>query len=116
MDSNENPQQTQNMDYRWSVGGGNAWHWDRIEAWKEDGSHEDRQWEVPAGETILTIWTREDGTMLDSLYITDDILGGNVNRRLPDDDDRQLQIEGVNRAVSAAGKPPTTWGRIRSLY
>ena len=116
VDTNENPQQTQNMDYRWSIGNGAAWHWDRVEAWKADDSHEDRVWDLPVGETILTIWTREDGSMLDSLYITDDIAAGSVNRRVPDDDDRQLQIEGVLQAVEAEGKLPITWGYIRSYY
>ncbi len=115
-DPKENPQQTGNNDFRWSIGNGNSWHWDRVEAWKADDTHTDREWELPAGETILTIWTREDATMLDCLFITSDIVGGQANARLPTDEDRQLQIEGVNQAVEAAGKLPTTWGRIRSRY
>jgi len=111
-----NPQNPANNDYRWSVGNGEAWHWDRIEVWAEDGSHTDREWELPAGETVLTIWTREDATMLDCLFITNNIAGGQAIARLPNDDDRQLQIEGVRRAVDAEGKLPVTWGHIRSKY
>ncbi len=116
-DPKEDPQQTGNNDFRWSIGNGAVWHWDRIEAWLDNDAHIDREWELPKGETILTLWTREDATMIDSLYITNDIAGGLANARVPDDDDRKLQIQGgVGRAVEAAGKLSITWGSVKSLY
>ncbi len=113
----ENPQQTQNMDYRWSVGNGPAWHWDRVEAWKADDTHVDRVWELDKGPTKLNIFTREDATMLDCLYITNDLVGGQANARVPTDEDRELQIKGAaDQAVDAEGKLSTKWGRIKSDY
>lgn len=116
-DAFENPQQTQNMDFRWSVGNGPAWHWDRIEAWKADDTHVDRVWELDKGPTKLTIFTREDATMLDCLYVTNDLVGGQANARVPTDEDRELQKKGaVEQAVDAAGKLSTAWGGIKSDY
>jgi len=112
-----NPQNPANNDYRWSVGNGGTWHWDRAEVWADDDSHTEREWELPAGETILTIWTREDATMLDCIFITNNIASGQAIARVPTDEDRQLQIEGsVRRSVEAEGKLPITWGFIRSHY
>jgi hypothetical protein len=115
-DPNENPQATQNTEFRWSTGSGAAWYWRRINAWLNAGTVQ-REWTFDsAGETKLAIWSREDATMLDCLYITDDILAGDVDRRVPDDDDRKLQVEGVRQAVEAEGKLPITWGFIRSQH
>ena len=116
VDPQENPQQTQNMDFRWSIGNGAVWHWDRVEAWKADDTHVDREWELEKGETKLTIFTREDAAMLDVLYITNNIVGGQANARLPTDEDRALQISGSKKAVEASGKLSTTWGSVRSEY
>jgi len=113
-DPAENPQATQNTEFRWSTGSGAAWYWRRVNAWLNAGTVQ-REWDFDPGETKLKIWSREDATMLDCLYITNNIPGGEANARVPDDDDRKLQVEGVVRqAVEAAGKLSTTWGRIRS--
>ncbi len=115
-DPAENPQATGNTEYRWSTAQGGNWHWDRVNQWLNGGTFE-REWEFEKGETILTIWSREDATMLDTLYITNDIAGGQANARLPDDDDRKLQGQGVvDQAVEAAGKLSITWGSVKSLY
>ncbi len=69
------------------------------------------------GETILTIWSREDATILDALYITNDITGGQANTRLPTDEDRELQGQaGGGQAVESIGKLSTTWGSVKLLY
>ena len=115
-DPQENPQQTDNKDFRWSVSNGEVWQWDRIEAWKEDDSHVDREWELDKGETTLTIWTRESNTMLDCLYITDDIAGGEFSLRVPTDRDRRRQVEGSAFSVEPASKLPTTWANIKSEF
>ena len=117
-DPAENPQQTQNFDFRWATAQGPGWHWDRINQWLVAGTF-DREWELDEGETKLTIWSREDATMLDCLFITDnlaaDFAGAGV--REPTDEDRKLQKEGgVKQAVDAAGKLSTSWGRIKSDY
>ena len=115
-DPAENPQNTQNTEFRWSTGSGAAWYWRRVNAWLNAGTVQ-REWEFEPGETKLTIWSREDATMLDCLYITNDIPGGEASARIPDDDDRKLQVEGVvGQAVGAAGKLSTMWGSIRSRY
>jgi hypothetical protein len=110
-DGGENAQQTQNPDLCWCAAGGNIWTWDRVNRWPAGG---DRQWELDKGETKLTIWSREDATMLDCLFITDNLAAdaGAVEVRLPTDEDRKLQSHG--KAVEAAGKLSTAWGRIKS--
>ena len=110
-DAFENPQETDNKDFRWSVAGGNEWHWDRIEAWKADDSHVDREWTLAAGSTTLTIFCREDATMLDTLFITDNLSSdeAEVNPRVPTDGDLT--------PVEPIDKMAVTWGAIRSrLY
>jgi len=115
-DPAENPQATQNTQYRWATDQGPAWHWVRVNQWLNAGTF-DRQWEFDKGETKLRIWTREDATMLDCLFITDNLAALAGDMRLPEDEDRKLQIEGARgKAVEAAGKLSTTWGRIRSEY
>lgn len=111
-DAFENPQETQNMDYRWSVASGNTWHWDRIEAWKADDTHTDREWALPAGPTTLSIFTREDATMLDCIFITDNLSSDEAEAgpRTPTDADLQAA------SVEPAGKLAITWGTIRSAW
>jgi len=112
-DGGENAQQTQNPDLCWCAAGGNIWTWDRANRWPAGG---DREWELDKGETKLTIWGREDGAMLDCLFITDNLAveGAAAGVLLPTDEDREFQAHG--KAVEAAGKLSTTWGRIRSQH
>ena len=111
-DPDENPQQTGNTEYRWGVAQGAVWHWDRINHWLDAGTF-DREWELPEGETILKIWTREDATMLDALFITNDDSAdaGGANVRLPTDEDVEIQMGGL--PVHPMDKLSTTWGRIK---
>jgi len=103
-----NPQDPADNNFRWSLGNGETWHWDRIEVWADDGSHTDKEWVIPAGPTTLTIWTREDAAMLDSIFITDNLSSeeAEANPRVPSDDDLA--------AVTPSGKLAVTWGSIRS--
>ena len=116
-DPNEDPQATNNTQYRWSVQGGKAWHWDRINHWLNAGTHE-RIWEFDdPGETVLRIGVREDATKLDAIFVTsntDAVNADQANVRLPTDDDRELQIEGLS--VEAKGKVTTTWGSLKKSY
>ncbi|MBD3181731.1 hypothetical protein GF312_05525 [Candidatus Poribacteria bacterium] len=114
-DPEENPQQTDNVEFRWGVAGGGTWHWDRINHWLDGGTF-DREWELEKGESILKIWTREDATMLDCLFITNNLAAneGGANVRLPEDDEREEQ-EG-NIAVEPLEKISTTWGSIKNQY
>ena len=98
----EDPQQTKNFEFRWNVDQGNAWHWDRINKWLDAGTF-DREWELDEGETTLKIWTREDATMLDCLFITSNHEATDeaaANARVPDDDDREAQISGTQKSVA----------------
>ena len=116
-DPDENPQQTGNTEYRWSTAQGGIWHWDRINHWLDGGTF-DREWELPAGEAIITIWSREDATMLDTLFITSDNKSTDPNAagvRLPTDADVELQLRGTY-AVHSPGKISTTWGHIKERY
>lgn len=116
-DPNEDPQATNNTQYRWSVQGGNAWHWDRINHWLNAGTH-DRIWEFDdPGETVLRIGVREDATKLDAIFVTSNTNAVNsvqANVRLPTDEDRERQVEGL--AVDAKGKVTTTWGSLKKSY
>jgi len=107
-DPGVNPQDPADNNYRWSIGGGETWHWDRVEVWADDDSHTDREWTLPAGPTTLTIWTREDAAMLDCIFITDNLSSdeAEVSPRVPTDEDLA--------AVTPSGKLAVTWGSIRS--
>jgi hypothetical protein len=112
-DQGENAQQTQNPDLCWCATNGNTWTWDRVNRWPAGG---DREWELDKGETKLTIWTREDATMLDCLFITDNLSAdlGVVVPRLPTDED--IKIQRGMQAVGAAGKLSTTWASIKDHW
>ena len=116
-DPNEDPQATNNTEFRWSVAGGNAWHWDRINHWLDGGTFE-RVWEFDnPGETVLRIGVREDATKLDAIFVTSNANAANAAQaqvRLPTDEDRELQIDGL--AVDAEGKVTTTWGSLKKSY
>jgi hypothetical protein len=110
-DPDENPQETENTEYRWGVAQSNEWQWDRINHWLNGGTF-DREWDLPAGPTTLTIWSREDATMLDCIFITDNLSDqeADVSPRVPTDAD--LQVTAVNPAQKLA----VTWGSIRSAH
>jgi len=113
-DPDENPQSTGNTEYRWGVAGGNNWHWDRINHWLDAGTF-DRKWELPKGEASIKIWSREDATMLDALFITSDSEStdqASANVRLPTDEDVKLQL--TNKPVQPTGKLSITWGYIKN--
>ena len=116
-DPDENAQQTQNTEFRWGVGQGAEWHWDRINHWLDGGTF-DREWKFnKAGETALRIAVREDATMLDAIFVTTNVKAtapDQANVRLPTDKDRKIQIEGL--AVDAKGKAATTWGSLKQVY
>jgi len=117
-DPDENPQQTANTQFRWGVAAGNTWHWDKINHWLDGGTF-DREWELDKGETRLKIWTREDATMLDCLFITTNASPNEAGAavRTPTEEDRKLQIQGkVKLAVDAKIKLPITWGDIKAKY
>jgi len=108
-DPAENPQETQNFDFRWATASGNEWHWDRINQWLDSGTFE-REWALPAGPTTLTVWSREDATMLDCIFITDNLSDdeAEVAPRVPTDADLNTA------AVEPADKLAVTWGSIRA--
>ena len=116
-DPDENAQQTQNTQFRWGVGQGAAWHWDRINHWLDGGTF-DREWKFnKKGETFLRIAVREDATMIDAIFATTNVKAtapDQANVRLPNDRDRKIQVEGL--AVSAQGKAATTWGTLKRVY
>ncbi len=116
-DPNEDPQQTQNTEFRWSTAHGNDWHWDRINHWLDGGTF-DREWEFDdPGETVLRIGSREDATKLDCIFVTSNVgaaAQGAANVRMPTDEDRELQTDGL--AVDAKGKVTTTWGSLKQRY
>ena len=117
-DPNENPQVTNNQQFRWAVQNGNAWHWDRINKWEDDVGRTDRIWEFDdPGETVLRIGVREDATKLDAIFVTSNFNAANADQakvRLPTDKDRERQIDGLD--VDAKGKVTTTWGKLKRLY
>ena len=104
--ADQNPQDTGDTHYRWAVQQGNEWHWDKINQWLDGGTFE-RKWDIPAGKTLIKIWTREDATMLDCLYITDNLSDdeAEVQPKLPSE---------LATAVEPAGKLSTTWAKVKS--
>lgn len=116
-DPDENAQVTKNFEYRWSISTKNAWHWDRINHWLNEGTF-DREWEFDkAGETVLRIAVREDATKLDAIFVTSNenaVNAAQANVRLPTDKDREIQAGGL--AVEAKGKMTTTWGSLKQAY
>jgi hypothetical protein len=118
-DPAEKPQETNNFQFRWLVAQGAKWHWDRINHWVKNVGDFDKEWELDEGKTKLTIWVREDATMLDCLFITSDLAPneGAVGPREPTDADRKLQLQNAgSEAIEATGKLSTMWGSIRSEY
>lgn len=117
-DPDENPQVTNNQQFRWAVQNGNAWQWDRINKWIDDVGRSDRIWEFDdPGETVLRIGVREDATKLDAIFITSNSNAADpasAKVRLPTDEDRELQIDGL--AVEAKGKVTTIWGSLKKSY
>jgi len=107
-DDAKNPQKTADTKYRWAVQQGNTWHWDRINQWLDGGTFE-REWDLPAGNTTLTILTREDACMLDCIFITDNLSADEaaVKPRVPTD------AELGASAVKPEGRLATAWGSIR---
>lgn len=116
-DPDENPQVTKNTEYRWSIGTKNAWHWDRINHWLDAGTF-DREWDFDKeGETVLRIWTREDASKLDAIFVTSNTNAGTPDQakvRLPTAEDREFQVEGLS--VEAKDKLTTTWGSLKRTY
>lgn len=115
-DPDENPQQVQKQDYRWGVEQGNAWHWDRVNKWTDAGTF-DREWELDKGDTVLRIYTREDATMLDCLFITDNLAAdaGSAGARVPTKEEINAWIQGKQKlaVVSNSNKLSTTWASIK---
>jgi len=113
----QNPQQSGDTHYRWAVQQGNQWHWDRINQWLDGGTF-DRKWEIPQGEVKITIWTREDATMLDCLFITSNdgaVDPNSANVRTPTDADVEFQKTGGKIAVMAEDKLATIWAKVKRL-
>lgn len=116
-DPDENPQVTKNTEYRWSIQTKNVWHWDRINHWLNAGTF-DRVWEFDdPGETVLRIWTREDASKFDAIFVTSNsnaVTPDAAKVRLPTEEDREKQIDGLD--VDAKGKVATTWGKLKRAY
>ena len=83
-----------------------------------DDQRSDREWEFDdPGETVLRIGSREDAAKLDAIFVTSNVgatVAGQANVRLPTDEDRELQTDGL--AVDAKGKVTTTWGSLKQRY
>ena len=107
-DPDENAQETQNTEFRWGVGQGDEWHWDRINHWLDGGTFE-REWELEAGETTLRIAVREDATMLDVIFITDNLSEdeAEVGPRDPIPSDSLVPVEPQDKLA-------TTWGKLKA--
>ena len=108
-DPNEDAQATQNVQFRWAVAQGNDWHWDRINHWLNDGMF-DRKWKFnQVGKTTLRIAVREDATMLDAIFITDNFSAeeAEVKPRTPNASDAEVPVE-VKRKLTS------TWAQLKN--
>ncbi|MCH8290411.1 hypothetical protein IH992_04825 [Candidatus Poribacteria bacterium] len=107
-DPDEDAQETQNTQFRWGVAQGNDWHWDKINHWLDGGTFE-REWRFDtAGKTTLRIGVREDATMLDVIFVTDNLSDdeAEVNPRDPTAEDLV--------SVEPQGKLATSWAQIKA--
>ena len=107
-DPDENAQETQNTEFRWGVAQSEEWHWDRINHWLDGGTFE-REWELEAGETTLRIAVREDATMLDVIFITDNLSEDEAEAgpRDPIPSDSLVPVEPQDKLA-------TTWGKLKA--
>ena len=109
-DPDENAQETENTEFRWGVGQGAEWHWDRINHWLDGGTFE-REWEQPGGDTTLRIAVREDATKLDVIFITDNLSEdeAEVSPRDPGPEDSLTPVEPQDKLA-------TTWGKLKQAW
>ena len=109
-DPDENAQETENTEFRWGVGQGAEWHWDRINHWLDGGTFE-REWEQPGGDTTLRIAVREDATKLDVIFITDNLSEdeAEVSPRDPGPEDFLTPVEPQDKLA-------TTWGKLKQAW
>ena len=109
-DPDENAQETENTEFRWGVGQGAEWHWDRINHWLNGGTFE-REWEQPGGDTTLRIAVREDATKLDVIFITDNLSEdeAEVSPRDPGPEDFLTPVEPQDKLA-------TTWGKLKQAW
>ena len=109
-DPDENAQETENTEFRWGVGQGAEWHWDRINHWLNGGTFE-REWEQPGGDTTLRIAVREDATKLDVIFITDNLSEdeAEVSPRDPGPEDSLTPVEPQDKLA-------TTWGKLKQAW
>ena len=70
-DPDENPQETQDNQFLWNVAHGNEWHWDRVNQRLEPL---EKLWDLPEGQVTIKIRPREDGTMLDCFFISNELV------------------------------------------
>ena len=108
-DPNEDAQATQNVQFRWGVQQGPVWHWDRINHWLDAGTF-DREWKFKEkGETVLRIAVREDATMLDVIFITDNLSAeeAEAKPRTPNASDAATPVE-------VKGKLTSTWAQMKN--
>ena len=98
-----------NVQFRWGVAGGPAWHWDRINHWLDAGTF-DREWKFnQAGKTTLRIAVREDAAMLDVIFITDNLSAeeAEAKPRTPNASDADVPVE-------VKGKLTSTWAQMKN--
>ena len=109
-DPDEDAQETENTEFRWGVGQGAEWHWDRINHWLDGGTFE-REWEQPGGDTTLRIAVREDATKLDVIFITDNLSEdeAEVSPRDPGPEDSLTPVEPQDKLA-------TTWGKLKQAW
>ncbi|HIA69056.1 TPA: hypothetical protein EYN98_24060 [Candidatus Poribacteria bacterium] len=108
-DPNEDAQATQNVQFRWGVTQGNDWHWDRINHWLDAGTF-DREWKFnQTGKTTLRLAVREDATMLDVIFITDNLSAeeAEAKPRTPNASDAATPVE-------VKGKLTSTWAQMKN--
>ncbi len=111
-DDDPNPQASKDTNYRWALNPkGNNWVWDRVNHWLDGGTF-DRAWELEKGLATITIWAREDASMLDALFLTSD--ANAATGRLPTDEDRERQRNNFDLSVNPSGKLASAWGSLKT--
>lgn len=91
----------------WDVAQGVNWHWDQVDG-RGVGI---RQFKLDEGVHVLKIWTRENNTKLDAIFMSTDMI---AQPKLPGEDPKVRDRKTAGRiAVRPGGKLTALWGELK---
>jgi hypothetical protein len=103
-DDNDTNENTWDLD-----GPANAWAWDKVSGRGLGG--DPRAFELDAGTHNLRVWTRENESWLDCIYMSTDQLAVPILASEFEGRERTT----IQKAVNYAGRLAAVWGQIKAL-